>query len=137
MAKHIALTRPALKRHRDALHRFQRYLPMLKLKQQQLQLTLRQVKADLTAVEEARAKAQEKFAPYETLLSDVAGLNVRQLAEPQEVRSSSANIAGVTVPVFEEDLFPPADYSLFATPPWVDRVLADLRDIASRPNGTC
>ena len=34
-------TRPELKRQRDALARFSRYLPMLKLKQQQLQLTLR------------------------------------------------------------------------------------------------
>ena len=43
--KKIKLTRPELKRQRDALLRFERYLPMLKLKQQQLQLTIRQVDA--------------------------------------------------------------------------------------------
>ncbi|HUT01741.1 MAG TPA: V-type ATP synthase subunit D, partial [Phycisphaerae bacterium] len=41
MAKKVRLTRPELKRQRDALTRFERYLPMLKLKQQQLQLTIR------------------------------------------------------------------------------------------------
>ena len=43
MAKKIKLTRPELKRQREALQRFQRFLPMLKLKQQQLQLTMREV----------------------------------------------------------------------------------------------
>ncbi len=40
MAIKIKLTRPELKRQRDTLSRFRRYLPMLKLKQQQLQLTI-------------------------------------------------------------------------------------------------
>jgi V/A-type H+-transporting ATPase subunit D len=43
MAKKIRLTRPELKLQRDALERFERFLPMLKLKQQQLQLTIREV----------------------------------------------------------------------------------------------
>ena len=47
MAQKIKLTRPELKRRRDRLARFERYLPMLKLKQQQLQMTLREVAAQV------------------------------------------------------------------------------------------
>ena len=73
--------------------------------------------------------ARRQFAPYGAVLSDVAGLNVRELARPEQVRTSRANVAGVSIPVFEEAVFPEASYSLFATPAWVDRALADLREI--------
>ncbi len=129
MAKKIKLTRPELKRQRDALTRFERYLPMLKLKQQQLQLTLREVAAEYRkALADAEA-AEAKFEPYSAVLADVSGVNVRELARPEEVKSSTRNVAGVNVPVFESVTFPAALYSLFATPVWVDGALADLRDV--------
>jgi len=130
MAKKIRLTRPELKRQRDALQRFERYLPMLKLKQQQLQLTLREVQQQRRKVEAAAEAARKKFEPSSAVLHDIAGVNVRRLSEPDEVKTSTANVAGVSVPVFEGLSFPEARYSLFATPTWVDRALADLRNIS-------
>jgi V/A-type H+-transporting ATPase subunit D len=130
MARKIKLTRPELKRQRDALARFQRYLPMLKLKQQQLQLTVRDVRRELRRLREAVEQAEGRFARYGTILRDVSGVNVRALAEVENVRTSEKNVAGVRVPVFEDASFPAADYSLFATPPWVDKALADLREIS-------
>lgn len=132
MAKKIKLTRPELKRQRDALARFERYLPMLKLKQQQLQMTVREVSQ---ARRQARADADAadaRIEPYRPVLRDAAGVNVEALAEPAEVATHTENIAGVRVPVFESVSFPQAEYSLFGTPPWVDRALADLRDLAER-----
>ncbi|MBL7133678.1 MAG: V-type ATP synthase subunit D [Phycisphaerae bacterium] len=130
MAKKIKLTRPELKCQREALERFEHYLPMLKLKQQQLQLTVRKVQQKRRAVQAAMRAAEEKFRLYSAVLADRAGVNVRQLGKPSEVQATTTNIAGVTVPVFEDVKFPEAIYSLFATPPWVDRALVDLRDIS-------
>jgi len=129
MAKKVRLTRPELKRQRDALTRFERYLPMLKLKQQQLQLTIRDVNRNRRRAEGQAAAAAKVVESYRAVLADVAGLNVTQLAECQEVRTSRLNVAGVNIPIFEEALFPEAVYSLFATPPWVDRALADVRTL--------
>ena len=129
MAKKIRLTRPELKHQREALERFSHYLPMLKLKQQQLQMTVRKVHQKRRAVQAAMRAAKEKFQLYSAVLADRAGVNVRQLGKPSEVLAITTNIAGVTVPVFEDVKFPEAVYSLFATPPWVDQALADLRDI--------
>ena len=131
MAK-IRLTRPELKKQRDALQRYQRFLPTLKLKQQQLQLTLRQVAAEQREAHEGYQAAEAVLTPYRAVLQDVAGVNIRELAEPAEVRTSSENIAGVTIPVLDGIDYPPADYSLFATPPWVDQALADSRTITLR-----
>ena len=129
MAKKIKLTRPELKHQRESLERFGHYLPMLKLKQQQLQMTVRKVQQKRRAVQAAMRAAEEKFGLYSAVLADRAGVNVRQLGKPSQVLATTTNIAGVTVPVFEDVKFPEAVYSLFATPPWVDRALADLRDV--------
>ncbi|UCD28402.1 MAG: V-type ATP synthase subunit D [Planctomycetota bacterium] len=130
MAKKIKTTRPELKRYRDALTRYERYLPMLKLKQQQLQITLREVDRKSREATASLRLAIREFKRYEAVMTDVAGVNVRKLAEPQEVKTSTTNIAGVNIPVFEDVTFPQISYSLFGTPPWVDRALADLREIS-------
>ncbi len=130
MSRKIKLTRPELRRQREALERFERYLPMLKLKQQQLQLTVRETLTNLRASQKNLRGATEKFEPYRSVLSDVAGVNVRELSAPETVRTSRVNIAGINVPVFEGVEFPRVSYSLFATPPWVDQALKDLREIS-------
>ena len=129
MAK-LKLTRPELKRQRDMLERFERYLPMLKLKQQQLQLTIREVDAKRREARAAADEANGRFRPYRSVLADRAGLNVRKAAKPQDVRTSCHNIAGVEIPILQEVIFADLRYSLFATPTWVDKALADLRDVS-------
>ncbi|MDP6545535.1 MAG: V-type ATP synthase subunit D [Phycisphaerae bacterium] len=132
MAKKVKLTRPELKRHRDALHRFQRYLPMLKLKQQQLQVTIRDVNKQRREAREAVETAREKFEAYGEILADTAGVDLQALATPLDVETTWANVAGVRIPVFAGAEFPQPAYSLFATPAWVDRALADLREVNRR-----
>ena len=132
MAAKIKLTRPELKRNRDALTRFERYLPMLQLKQQQLQIAVRQVGRDLQAAAKALSEARNNFEPSIALLNDIAGVDVRRLAKPEEVKTSTNNIAGVNIPVFNDVIFPVAKYSLFATGAWGDRVMLDLRQVNRR-----
>ncbi len=128
MGKKIKLTRPELKRHRDALSRYERYLPMLKLKQQQLQITLREAVERRIEAERARDAAHAAVQVYRSVLADRAGVPLESLSRPSEVKTAAKNIAGVEIPVFQEVVFPPAIYSLFGTPPWVDQTLADLRE---------
>ncbi len=129
MPEKLKLTRPELKRQRDALKRFQRYLPMLKLKQQQLQLNIQQIEKERIAAIEDEKQARGKFEIYQMILDDVAGVDVRALAQFTEIKTSQMNIAGVTIPVFGDVVFPKADYSLFSTPAWVDATLFDLREV--------
>ena len=70
------------------------------------------------------------FDAYRPVLGDRAGVDVAGLSEPVEVRVRSANVAGVRVPVLEDVRFGATSYSLFGTPPWVDRAIADLRVLA-------
>ncbi len=132
MSEKIKLTRPELKRQRDALARFQRYLPMLKLKQQQLQMAVLNAEQKYRR---ARAAADEMAAtidPYRRVLADRAGINVERLATPVEVVTSRLNIAGVALPVYEGVKYGPLNYSLFATPPWVDKAIVNQRRLNER-----
>ncbi|MBN2182913.1 MAG: V-type ATP synthase subunit D [Sedimentisphaerales bacterium] len=133
MAKRkIKFTRTELKHQRDALARFKRYLPTLKLKQQQVQASIVQTRQMFRKMQAAVDETKRTISAYEGLFNNVAGLNFKKLAAPDKVKTKIHSIAGVYVPQFENIVFPHADYSLFGTAPWVDRALADLRKLNSR-----
>jgi V/A-type H+/Na+-transporting ATPase subunit D len=127
--KKIKLTRPELKRQRDQLTRFERYLPMLKLKQQQLQMTVREVEQKRRRLDAMVRNAWTRFNTYRSILSDTSGVDIRGLSKCDDVVTTRLNVAGVNVPVFEKVTFPKVHYSLFGTPAWVDLVLSELRNI--------
>ncbi len=132
MAKKVKLTRPELKRYRDAMERYVRYLPMLKLKQQQLQMFMRDINRRLRQAIEEVQMVKNEFQPYSHITNDIAGLNVKLLAKPVEVTTVSTNIAGVKIPVFEQIAFTGPNYSLFGTPAWVDKVLEQMKLINTK-----
>ena len=125
----LSLTRLELKRQRERLARFERFLPSLRLRQQQLQLALLQTDRALAEARERCATARAAFDAYRAVLHDLAGLDVAAAARPVEVRTGTANVAGVQVPVYQGVAFGEVAYSLFGTPPWVDRALLDLRAV--------
>ena len=127
MAK-IKLTKTELKAQSDALKRFQRFLPMLQLKKQQLQAEIAGIAAkadDVSARERAARTAMTSwvglFATGEELLSGLVSVKA--------IRTSSANVAGVEIPVFDGIDTEVADIDLWATPMWVDDAVAALTAI--------
>ena len=128
MVQKIKLTRPELKRQRESLTRYERYLPMLKLKQQRLQVMLRQVAQERHLAEDARKEIETTLRKYSSVMHDRAGVPLEEWSRPSEVQVDEKNVAGVTIPVLREVMFSQVRYSLFGTPPWVDRALADLRE---------
>lgn len=126
MAK-IKLTKNELKRQKDALKRFERYLPTLMLKKQQLQMVIRQVEA------EAREKRLERDNEYTGLRKWIAvygeEAGIEEKLHMRELVTSDGNIAGVDIPVFDRIVFEIDEYDLMNTPLWVDRGIEALRHI--------
>ncbi|MDX9982339.1 MAG: V-type ATP synthase subunit D, partial [Lentisphaeria bacterium] len=100
MAK-IKLTKNELKSQRDALKRFQRYLPTLQLKKQQLQTEIRQVREAADLVERDLNNHAEKVRAWARLFDDATAADLRELVVVEEWRTSVRNIAGIDTPVFE------------------------------------
>lgn len=126
----IKLTKGELKRQRDALKQYSRYLPTLQLKKQQLQMEiLRQVKVREAKRGEESGK-KETALSWSALLGD-SGVDFKPWIKPAGVRADSKNIAGVDVPVFLSVEFGPSEYDLFLTPLWVDAALEELKELVS------
>jgi V/A-type H+-transporting ATPase subunit D len=127
--KKIKFTRTELKQQRDALARFKRYLPTLKLKEQQVQSSIVQTRQLYNKAQDEVDATGRIISAYDGLFNDVSGTNFKKFASPESVQTSTYSIAGVYVPKLESISFPKADYSLFGTAPWTDKALADLKTL--------
>jgi len=124
----VKLTKNELKKQKDALKRYSRYLPTLMLKKQQLQLVIRQVEALLQEKTEARRGLFRDMQDWIGLFVDPFPLP-DYLAVAQ-VRVEEGNVAGVEIPVFGSVEFERRDYDLFSVPAWVDEALVVMEKLA-------
>lgn len=115
----VKLTKNELKAQKDLLKMYQRYLPTLTLKKQQLQMEIYAIRAQANAVRSAREALEHGFDEWIAVFSE-------QEAFPQgavsvrNIRVGEGNIAGVAIPTFEGAEFSRGDYDLYGTPLWVD-----------------
>ena len=127
MAK-VKLTKTELKAQSDALKRFQRFLPMLLLKKQQLQGEIAGITAkaeETSAAEKAvRADLSRWVGLFATAEGELAGL-----VKVKSVRTGTANIAGVAIPTFESVDTEVREIDPWATPAWVDNAVEAARKI--------
>ena len=129
MAK-IKLTKTELKAQTDALKRFQRFLPMLQLKKQQLQgeiAGIAQKAEETTAKEQAVRDDLNRwvglFATDEELLAG--------LVKVKSVNTGTANVAGVAIPTFESIETDVKEVDAWSTPAWVDNAVDTTTQILS------
>lgn len=129
MAK-VKLTKGELKRQRDALKQYERYLPTLQLKKQQLQLEILRQLAILEEKRSAQEKKRKLITSWIGLLEDPA-ISIKSYLSVNKITTSLRNIAGVDIPIYENIEFPPAEYDLFIAPLWVDAAIDTLRAYVS------
>jgi len=127
MAK-IKFTKGELKRQRDALKQFQRYLPTLQLKKQQLQLEILQQSSILEAKKQALTKKKQAIDLWAGLLADPS-VDLKTYLKPVKIITHPKNIAGVDIPVLDKVEFAAPDYDLFLMPLWVDFAIEAFREI--------
>lgn len=128
----VKLTKNELKAQKDALKRFERYLPTLQLKKQQLQSVMLQLSAQLDALEARRNAAIDGLDDWVAVFSENKTLprKLDTLVEPESVICGEENIAGVIVPVFRALKFREIDYDPGDFPLWVDTAVVKLQEIA-------
>ncbi len=127
MAK-IKHTKTELKAQTDALKRFQRFLPMLQLKKQQLQAEIAAITAKLGEVRQREAEARKRLDAWVALYAD-AEVRPETLVAFKGVRTAQGNIAGVAIPLYEGIDAEPAPLDPYRTPAWTDDAQAMLADL--------
>lgn len=127
MAK-IKFTKGELKRQRDALKQFQRYLPTLQLKKQQLQLEILQQNSLLEIKKQVLAKKKQAVNLWAGLLADPQ-VDLKAYLKPVKIITHPKNIAGVDIPILDTVEFEAPDYDLFLMPLWLDFAIEAFREI--------
>ncbi|MCQ2611491.1 MAG: V-type ATP synthase subunit D [Treponema sp.] len=118
MAK-IKLTKNEQKIQKDALKRFQRYLPTLQLKKQQLQTEIRTIDARAKEVRAQRKALEAEFEAWISVFGEQDAFKPGMVTV-KNIRKGTGNIAGVNIPIYEGADFSRGDYDLYATPLWID-----------------
>lgn len=126
----VKLTKTELKAQTDALKRFQRFLPMLQLKKQQLQGEIAGIVAKVEEVTRQEEAIRQNLDSWVGLFATDESLT-KDLVQIKEVRTSEANIAGVTIPVFESIDVKVRDYDLWESPAWIDEAVETATQVLS------
>lgn len=126
----VKLTKTELKAQTDALKRYQRFLPMLQLKKQQLQGEIAGIAAKAEATAEKERKVRENLSRWVGLFATEEAL-VSGLVKVHSVNTGTANVAGVTIPTFESINTEVKSVDPWATPAWVDDAVSTTADILS------
>lgn len=130
----IKLTKNEQKVQKDLLKQYQRYLPTLQLKKQQLQQVIMTTRAELAQKKAERVQMIGNLDDWVAVFAENAifdeDKSIDTLVQPETVICRNENIAGVTVPKFEELKFKDVEYDVDDYPLWVDTALVKLREIA-------
>jgi len=118
MAK-IKLTKNEQKVQKDALKMYQRYLPTLTLKKQQLQTEIRTIDAKAKEVRAKRKQLEKEFDEWISVFGEVDAFKPGMVTV-KNIKKGVGNIAGVVIPVYEGADFSRGDYDLYETPLWID-----------------
>ncbi|MDR2661525.1 MAG: V-type ATP synthase subunit D [Treponema sp.] len=127
MAK-IKLTKNELKKQKDALKMYRRYLPTLMLKKQQLQAEIRLTEIRIKELLEEKERIDESFKSWIAVYGET-GVFTPGIVQITAVKTALGNIAGVTIPLFEGAEFAVAPYDLLATPLWLDTAVERMQRV--------
>jgi V/A-type H+-transporting ATPase subunit D len=106
--------------------RLERAIPTLELKQKQLNFECNRLQADLAKLRQEIKKAVSSIKAQALMLQPEDFLKYIKIAE---VSYQSESIAGIKVKSFKDLKFAPVYYSLFYTPPSLDNILEQMKNI--------
>ena len=123
--KKLKLTKNELKIQKDHLKRYNRYLPTLYIKKQQLQIEVRKTRQSLEQLQLEKTKILESMDPWVGLLA--TGPELAGLIQIDRIETRQENVAGIDLTTFQAIHFREEFYDLMETPFWVDPLVENLR----------
>ncbi len=127
MAERIRLNKVSLREQKQKMAMYERFLPALEARKQQLIMQLALVRKNIL---DQRARMESVLAEIHTWSSLYWEVDeiLRYLLAIQEVRFTVRNVAGLRIRDFVEVVFKDAGYSFFGTPYSFDTVLQKTRE---------
>lgn len=127
MAK-IKLTKNELKKQKDSLKMYQRYLPTLVLKKQQLQSEIRSIEQKIKNMRAEKDTVDESFKSWIAVFGE-KGIFTPDILTVTAIKTESGNIAGVEIPLFRGAEFSVQEYDIARTPLWLDSAVENMKKV--------
>jgi V/A-type H+-transporting ATPase subunit D len=127
MAK-IRLTKNELKKQKDSLSMYERYLPTLMLKKQQLQGEIRVTELRIKELMDQKDLLNDALRTWVAVFGE-RGFFTADLVAISSLKTSMGNIAGVIIPIFQGAEFTVKPYDLARMPLWLDKAVEKMQQI--------
>ncbi len=129
MADKIKKTRPELLKQRQQLNRFERFLPTLTLKKQQIQSEILRVRNEVRKLDEKMAEIISQSGEWLLLFSESMPGPVTRFVKVKNIQRGFRNVAGIDLPVVSSVEYEIDDFSRLATPAWLDSGLEFVKSL--------
>ncbi|HSF31984.1 MAG TPA: V-type ATP synthase subunit D [Candidatus Tectomicrobia bacterium] len=126
----IALSKSSLQQQRDRLRLFERFLPSLELKRQQLTAEYKKALEVLAEAERGAEQASRSLPALLPILGS-ARMELSGLIRIRRVDVAEEDVLGLRLPTLRAVEFDTANYSLLATPFWLDELVTCLKEVAT------
>lgn len=123
----VRLTKNELKKQKDSLRRFNRYLPTLKLKKQQLQVEIGKIQRLIEDLSTIVRRLEEGLETWVDVFAEE--VDFRNLLKIKRLITETGNVAGIDIPVLIEVEFEEKPYDFLVTPLWVDSGIEVCKEI--------
>src|SRR5882672_8637333 len=119
----ITLSKSSLQQQRNQLHLFERFLPSLELKRQQLTAEYKKAVQVLAAAEQGADQASRSLAALLPILGSTS-MKLSGLVRVRRIDVVEEDVLGLRLPTLRATEFEVADYSMLATPFWIEALVA-------------
>ena len=126
----IALSKSSLQQQRNKLHLFERFLPSLELKRQQLTAEYKKAMQVLAEAEQGADQASRSLSALLPILGS-SSMKLSGLVRIRRLDIVEEDVLGLRLPALRAVEFDTADYALLATPFWVDDLVTCLKEVAT------
>lgn len=123
------LNKVELTRFRRQTKTYKQYLPVLKLKQEQLQAEQLKARRALLALREDLARQRAALESVIAMLDEPLPMDIGAYLRPLTIETSTTTVAGVEVPMIAGIVFAELSISYFGNPIWLSRSAEKLRDL--------
>ena len=126
----IALSKSSLQQQRDRLRLFERFLPSLELKRQQLTAEYKKAMQVLAEAQQGADQASRSLSALLPILGS-SSMKLSGLVRIRRIDIVEEDVLGLRLPTLRDVEFDTSDYSLLATPFWVDDLVTCLKEVAT------
>lgn len=124
----LSLTKSGLQKERNQLNLYERVLPSLDLKREQLTIELSRAKRELDLKSEEIEELKSEVSKQVPMIAN-SEIPLSGLVNIDTVEYEQENVVGVNLPVLKSVKYLEQDYSLLAKPHWVDVYVKRLKQI--------